>query len=131
MAISRDFIVFPSLPPSLPPDPDDVATDLSNSKAVVVDVSAPQAIVEAFLVEFSTAAMETREIPFILVASNCGINDRKKELALRILEQTVPTMISGRLGDIYALGQAVVEKSELCVGLCEVIRVCAYHPTAL
>ena len=72
-------------------------------------MSAPQIIIEAFI-EHYTAVCPNK--PFVLVASDCGANDRKKELLLRALEHTPPTIISGRLGDICAVAQAIIEKSK-------------------
>lgn len=99
--------VSPTL--SLPSDPDDIPKDLSNCKAALLDVSAPQIIVEAFIDHFNNVCPN---IPLVLVASNCGVNDRKKDLLLRVLDELVPTVISGRLGDIFAVSQGVIEKSE-------------------
>ena len=96
-------------------DPSDVSKDLLNSKAVVVSASAPQAIVEAFVEAFGNCDAHAREIPFVLVADCCGTNDRKKQLVLDVLDEHVPTMISGRLGDIYSTAQRVIEKSEFVV----------------
>lgn len=95
-------------------DPADVAKDLNNCKAVVVSASAPQPILDAFMEHFDQNARSSTEIPFVLVADYCGTNDRKKQLILNILEEFVPTVISGRLGDIYSVAQRVIEKSEFC-----------------
>ena len=109
-----------------------MAKDLSNCKAVVVDVSAPQCILEAFVEQYNSISLD---IPYVLVASNCGANDRKKELMLSILEDTAPTVITGRLGDIVAVAQSVIEKSECtcifmhvtCVNICIYMHVmCVY-----
>ena len=86
-------------------DPADIVKDLTNAKAVVVDVSAPHVIIESFLDHFKVDSC-----PLILVTSDCGTNDRKKALALRIIEESGPTLITGKLGDIYAVAQSVIEK---------------------
>ena len=39
-----------------------------------------------------------------------GSNDRKKGLAQRIIDESGPSVITGRLGDIYAVAQDVLEK---------------------
>lgn len=67
-------------------------------------------IVESFLDHFKVGSC-----PLILVTSDCGTNDRKKSLALRIIEESGPTVITGKLGDIYAVAQAVIEKCMLNV----------------
>lgn len=75
-----------------------------------MDVSAPQVIVESFIHNFKLG-----NTPLILVTSDCGTNDRKKELAMRIIEESGPTVITGRLGDIYAISQVLVEKGTILV----------------
>ena len=94
-------------------DPADIPKDLANCKAVVLDVSAPQNIIETFIDEFAIGSC-----PLILVASQTGTNDRKKDLAVRVIEDSGPTLITGRLGDIYAVAQAIEEKSEWFVCMC-------------
>ena len=74
-----------------------------------MDASAPQVILEAFLEHTDNLPPHT---PIILVASNCGVNDRKKEMVMRILDEVIPTVISGRQGDIFVLAQAIREKCE-------------------
>ena len=39
-----------------------------------------------------------------------GSNDRKKEIAQRIIDDSGPSVITGRLGDIYAVSQDILEK---------------------
>lgn len=85
--------------------------DLVNCKAVLVSASAPRAMVEAFVEAFNDDA-PSNEFPFILVADNCGTNDRKKQLVLDVLDEIVPTVVSGRLGDIFSVAQGVIEKSK-------------------
>ena len=70
-------------------------------------------MIEAFL--DNNGDSMNKSTPVVLVASNCGVNNRKKELLLSILDEhdVHVSMISGRLGDVYALGQAAVEKSKL------------------
>ena len=41
-----------------------------------------------------------------------GTNDRKKQLALKLIEDCGPILVTGRLVDIYTLGQMVQERSE-------------------
>ncbi len=79
--------------------------DLNVCKAVVLDVSAPQVIVEAFINHFELGSK-----PLILVASECGTNDRKKDLALRVIEESGPNFITGKLVDIFTLSGARNEK---------------------
>ena len=85
--------------------------DLANCKAVLVSSSAPQVMVEAFIEAFNDEPPSS-EFPFVLVADNCGTNDRKKELVVDILDEIVPTVVSGRLGDIVSVAQGVIEKSK-------------------
>ena len=78
-----------------------------------MDVSAPQSLIETFIEEFAVGSY-----PLVLIASQTGTNDRKKELAVRVIEDKGPTLITGRLGDIYAVAQAIEEKSEYTVYVC-------------
>lgn len=78
--------------------------DLQNAKAVVVDVGASRDLLEAF-----TEQWVVDMCPFILVASGTGSSNRRKELAQQLTSECGPTAITGRLGDIYALAQSVVE----------------------
>lgn len=73
----------------------------------MVDVSAPKELLERFLEVYS---ISTR--PLIVIASQAGSNDRKRDLAQRIIENCGPTMISGHLGDVCAIAQIVLETSE-------------------
>ena len=75
----------------------------------MLDVSAPQSLIETFIDEFDVGSC-----PLVLITAQSGTNDRKKELAVRVIEESGPTLITGRLGDIYAVAQAIEEKSE-CV----------------
>lgn len=81
--------------------------DLSVCKAVIVDTSAPQVILEAFIDYYEVGCK-----PLILVASECGTNDRKKDLALRIIHESGPSFITGRLVDIFTLSMSQSEKGE-------------------
>ena len=83
-----------------------------------MDVGAPQKLIDTFIDEFRIGSC-----PLVLVTSQSGTNDRKKELAVRLIEEKGPTLITGRLGDIYAVTQAIEEKSE-CVCVCVRVRVC-------
>ncbi len=89
-------------------DPEDIEKDLEVCKAVLLDVSAPQAIVEAFIEKFELGSK-----PLILVASDCGTNDRKKDLAMRVIEDSGPNFITGKVVDIYTLARAHAEKSKI------------------
>ena len=88
-----------------PSDPIDMEKGLSNCKAVVVDVSAPCVLVETFIDEFVLG-----QCPLVLVASETGSSDRRKALAHKVIEDCGPNVISGRLGDIYACSQDIMEK---------------------
>ena len=92
---------------SLTPDPDDLSKDLYNAKAVVVDVSAPRQLLERFLEEYE---ITTR--PLIVIASQAGSNDRKRDLARQIISDCGPSVICGRHGDVYAVSQAVLESGK-------------------
>jgi len=48
----------------------------------------------------------------ILVASECGTNNRKRDLANRIVEECAPSFITGKTVDIVALSQVVSENSK-------------------
>ena len=39
-----------------------------------------------------------------------GSNDRKKELVVELVDKCGPSLVIGRMADIYALGQIVVER---------------------
>ena len=87
-----------------------------------MDVGAPQKLIDTFIDEFRIGSC-----PLVLVTSQSGTNDRKKELAVRLIEEKGPTLITGRLGDIYAVAQAIEEKSKcacLCVCVCECACLC-------
>jgi len=83
-------------------DPEDMRNDLSNSKAIVVDVSAPKELVEAYL---DAVKEQCSEIPVVLVATGCGSSDRKKDLAFRVLVTANVKMVTGRNGDIVVIAQ--------------------------
>ena len=91
------------------PDPGDIDTNIENSKAIVVDVSAPTTLVEAFIASYSGQA---GSLPLVLVASQAGTSDRKRDQAVRVIQQCAPTVVLGRRGDVYALSQAILEKSK-------------------
>ena len=74
---------------------------------MVVDTSAPQVIIESLLESY-----ERGSVPLVLVTTHAGVDDRKKDLALRLLERTDPTMVTGRMGDIVAITQSLMEKSK-------------------
>ena len=80
--------------------------DLKNCRAVVVDVSARHDLIEAMLKCFALRD----ELCVVLAATQVGSNDRKKQLAMRLIDECGPSLVTGRLGDIYALGQVVSEK---------------------
>ena len=91
-----------------------------------MDVGAPQSLIETFIEEFAIGSC-----PLVLVTSQSGTNDRKKDLAVRVIEENGPTLITGRLGDIYTVAQAIEEKSEcVCVFVgstwCVCVCVCVY-----
>ena len=88
-------------------DPEDIERDLDICKAVIVDVSAPQIIIEAFLEKFEVGCK-----PLVLVASDCGTCDRKKDLAEQIIQRSGPNFITGKLVDIHTLAMVVMEKCE-------------------
>ena len=81
--------------------------DIQNSKAIVVDTCASRDLLEAFLEHYVLG-----QCPLMLVASQAGSNDRRKELAQRIIADCGPTVITGKLGDIYAVSQDVIEKGK-------------------
>ncbi len=89
----------------------DMDKDLSNCKAVLVDVSASRILVEAFIEEYVPG-----QCPLVLVTSECGSSDRRKELAQRVIEENGPTVISGRLADIYSVSQDILEKGKSPLG---------------
>ena len=83
--------------------------DISNSKAVVVDASAPRELVETYIAEVLNCPY-FQSIPVVLVATGCGSSDRKKDLAFRVLELRSVKMVTGRNGDIVVLAQAFLGK---------------------
>lgn len=93
-------------------DPQDIAKDLEVCKAVLVDVSASQPLVEEFIGKFELSSK-----PLILVASDCGTNDRKKDLALRVIHDCGPNFITGKVVDIYTLATALAEKCKSLSGI--------------
>ena len=74
---------------------------------MLVDLGAPEAILTSFMDNFDTI---DRDVPVVLAASNGGACDRRRHLAVRIVEAVNVTMISGRMGDIVAVTQAILEK---------------------
>ena len=92
---------------SRPSDPGDIDRDIENSKAVVLDVSAPASLVEAFVNTYQQGSL-----PLVLVVSQAGTSDRKRDLAVEVIERCRPTVVLGRRGDVYALSQAILEKCE-------------------
>lgn len=55
------------------------------------------------------------ELPVVLVASHSGSNDRKRDLVVKLMQAVKVTMISGRMGDIVAVSQALQEKGAECL----------------
>ncbi len=91
----------------------DMEKDLANCKSVLVDASAPRDLVEAFIDEFVPGKR-----PLVLVTTEAGSSNRRKDLAQRVIEESGPTVISGKLADIYAVSQDIMEKGGLqTVGL--------------
>ena len=41
-----------------------------------------------------------------------GSNDRKRDLVVDLIDKCGPSLVTGRMADIYALGQVVVERGE-------------------
>ena len=87
----------------------DMEKDLQNSKAVLVDIGAPRAVIEAFMEHYVVG-----QCPLVLVTTQAGCNDRKKQLATQIIDQCGPSTITGSLGDIFAISQEILEKG-MCV----------------
>lgn len=86
---------------------EDVKELISDCKAILVDMSAKQAYIEEFMQEHISGL-----VPVVVVVSNCGTNDKKKALARQLIEKCEPTILTGRLGDIYALGQDITERGK-------------------
>ncbi|XP_064399991.1 uncharacterized protein LOC135346330 isoform X2 [Halichondria panicea] len=109
-SLAMDFVASALLAvgatPLITEDPEDILRDLDVCKAVVLDMSAPQVIVEAFIANFELGSK-----PLVLVASECGTNDRKKDLAMRVIDESGPNFITGKLVDIFTLSGARNEKS--------------------
>ena len=89
-------------------DPEDVEKLLSDCKGVLVDVSARVAMIEAFM-EYHVPDL----VPFVLVVTRSGTDDKRKAMARKIMEKCEPTLVSGRLGDIHALGQDIIERGKV------------------
>ena len=102
-------------------DPMDMEKDLQNSKAVLVDTGAPRALIEAFMEHYVLG-----QCPLVLVASQAGCNDRKKQLAAQIIDQCGPSTITGSVGDIFAISQEILEKG-VCVCVCVCVCVSNYE----
>lgn len=47
-----------------------------------------------------------------MIPVQVGCNDRKKDLAVELIERCGPSLVTGRLADIYALGQVAAERGE-------------------
>ena len=86
-------------------DADDVERLLTDCKGVLVDVSARAALLEAFTKHHIGGI-----VPLVLVVTNSGTDDKRKTWARKIIEKCEPTLVTGRLGDIHALSQDVVER---------------------
>ncbi len=91
-------------------DVDDVAGLLVDCKGVLVDVSAREALLEAFT-EHHIGGI----VPLVLLVTNSGTDDKRKTWARKIIEKCDPNVISGHLGDIHALSQDVVERGNLLI----------------
>lgn len=89
-------------------DKDDVESVLVNSIGVVVDVSAPKDLLNSFMEKF---VPETQ--PVVVVATGAGCNERKLELAMKLLETCSPAAVCGRSPDLVALGEVISEKHSL------------------
>ena len=71
----------------------------------MVNTSARKEIIEALLEHYISGL-----VPFVLVCQDAGTNDQRKALARKIIEKCEPTLVSGRLGDIHALGEDILER---------------------
>ena len=47
-----------------------------------------------------------------LISLQAGSNDRKRDLVVDLIDKCGPSLVTGRMADIYALGQVVVERGE-------------------
>jgi hypothetical protein len=56
----------------------------------------------------------TGEICLVVAATQAGSNDRKRDLVVELIDRCGPSLITGRMADVYALGQAVVERAVSC-----------------
>lgn len=92
-------------PPYTLIDVDDIKELITDCKAILVDMSAKQAYLEEFMQEHISGL-----VPLVVIVTNCGTNDKKKALARQLIDKCEPTLVTGRLGDIYALGQDITER---------------------
>lgn len=110
-SLAQDFVVSGLIAmganPLIPEDPKDVEKYISDCKAILVNTSARKEIIEALLEHYISGL-----VPFVLVCQDAGTNDQRKALARKIIEKCEPTLVSGRLGDIHALGEDILERVE-------------------
>ena len=98
-------------------DAEDIKQEMSNCKAVLVDTSARKELVEAFIEHYVPL-----HAPLVLNPMHAGTDDNKKCLAQRVLEKCDPSAVSGRMGDIYALAEGLMEQGQCRVPGAEVGR---------
>ena len=94
-----------------------------------MDVSAPPHLIATFMTYFDptgdvclviaatqvcpTSPLSPLSPPHcLIVPSQVGSNDRKRDVAVELIDKCGPSLVTGRLADVYTLGQAVTEKSE-------------------
>jgi hypothetical protein len=84
-----------------------VVKDLRNCRAVVVDVSAPTNLIVALMEYFDP----TGDILMVVASTQVGSNNRKRDLTVQLVDRCGPSLIVGRMADIYTLGQVMVERA--------------------
>lgn len=72
-----------------------------------MDTSARKELVEAVIAHYVTMS-----VPLVLNPMQAGTADTKKDLAQRVIEKCDPAAVSGRMGDIYALAESLIEKGQ-------------------
>ena len=80
---------------------------MNNCKAVLVDTSARKELVEALIDHYVPLYA-----PLVLNPMHAGTDDHKMCLAQKVLEKCDPSAVSGRMGDIYALAEGLIEQGQ-------------------
>ena len=72
---------------------------ITTSCGILLDTSARKELVQTVIDNYVVGTT-----PLIVVAWESGTNNSRKALTRKVINTCSPTLISGRLGDIHALG---------------------------